>query len=132
MIGWLASLFGGPIISMIFAKIVDAYKLKLDAANTRDALAVDLAKTEIAGEIAARNAAAAIIIAEQGRWWTAMIRPAFAYPLIVYFVVVISACIFGTPMPAALPAPVGDWSGWIVLSYFMGRSMEKVARIFKK
>ena len=43
MWSWLASLLGGPIVT----GLLNAYKAKLDAANTRDAQAVDLAKKEI-------------------------------------------------------------------------------------
>ena len=76
MWSWLASLLGGPIVT----GLLNAYKAKLDAANTRDAQAVDLAKKEIEAEIEARKQASAVIIAEQGRWYTACIRPLFAAP----------------------------------------------------
>ena len=71
---WLASLIGGPVIT----GLINAYKAKLDASNTQDRIAADLAAKEIEAEIAARKAASAIIIAEQGRWYTAIIRPLLA------------------------------------------------------
>jgi len=40
----------------------------------------DLAGQAIAAEIAARKSADAVIIAEQGRWYTAVIRPLLAVP----------------------------------------------------
>ncbi len=40
---WLASLIGGPVIS----GLINAYKAKLDAANTQDHIAADLAAKEI-------------------------------------------------------------------------------------
>jgi hypothetical protein len=55
------------------------------ASNTQDHIAADLAAKEIEAEIDARRQASAIIIAEQGRWYTAIIRPLLAFPLIVYF-----------------------------------------------
>ena len=64
----------------LFRLPVDAYKAKLAAANTQDKLAIDLAVKEIEAEIAARAQASAIIIVEQGRWWTSMIRPLAALP----------------------------------------------------
>ena len=81
MLGWLASLIGGPIIN----GLIESYKAKLDAANTHDRIAADLAAKDIESEIAARQQATAIIIAEQGRWYTAMIRPLLALPIIIYF-----------------------------------------------
>ena len=74
---WLASLIGGPVIT----GLINAYKAKLDAANTQDRIAADLAAKEIEAEIEARRQASAIIIAEQGRWYTAIIRPLLALPI---------------------------------------------------
>ena len=74
MLAWLASLIGGTIVN----GLIDGYKAKLDAANTHDRIAADLAAKDIEGEIAARQQASAIIIAEQGRWYTAIIRPLLA------------------------------------------------------
>jgi hypothetical protein len=80
MWSWLASLIGGPVIT----GLINAYKAKLDASNTQDRIAADLAAKEIEAEIAARKEASAIIIAEQGRWYTAIIRPLLAFPLVIY------------------------------------------------
>lgn len=129
--GWLLSLFGGPLITSLVEGILSAYKLKLAAVGTTEAHEVDLAKAEIFGEIAVRQAAAAVVIAEQGWWVTAWIRPLFAYPLIIYFACAISASVFHYNGPAPLPAPLSDWAGWMIVAYFGGRSIEKVARIFK-
>ena len=80
MLQWLLSVLSAPV----FNTIVEAYKAKLAAANTQDKLAVDLAIKEIEAEIAARAQASAIIVAEQGRWWTSMIRPLAALPVVIY------------------------------------------------
>ena len=77
MLAWRGSLIGGPVI----AGLIKAYKTKLDASNTKDRIAADLAAKEIEAEIAARKEASAIIIAEQGRWYTAIIRPMLALPV---------------------------------------------------
>jgi hypothetical protein len=81
MWSWLASLIGGPVTT----GLINAYKVKLDAANSQDRMAVDLAVKEIEAEIEARKEASVIIIAEQGRWYTAIIRPLLAFPIIIYF-----------------------------------------------
>src|SRR5262249_52862972 len=80
MWSFLASLLGGPVVNGLIA----AYKAKLDATNTTERLAVDLAAKEIEAEIEARKQASAIIIAEQGRWWTSIIRPLAALPVVIY------------------------------------------------
>src|SRR4051794_24099241 len=57
MWSWLASLIGGPVIT----GLINAYKAKLDAANTQDRIAADLAAKEIEADIAARKEASAVI-----------------------------------------------------------------------
>jgi hypothetical protein len=59
----LASFLGGPVVN----GLINAYKAKLEAANTEGAQAAELAAKAIAAEIEARKSAQAIIIAEQGR-----------------------------------------------------------------
>jgi len=131
MFTWLISLFTGPIISSIFGSVVDAYKLKLEKANERDRLAVDLAVKEIEAEIEARKAAKEIIIAEQGRWYTAIVRPLLAFPIVIYlWKVVVWDIVLGWGVTDPINGAVGEWAAWIVMAYVGGRSVEKVARIF--
>ncbi|CAL80520.1 hypothetical protein; putative membrane protein [Bradyrhizobium sp. ORS 278] len=126
---WLASLIGGPIVS----GLINAYKAKLDAANTRDRIAADLAAKEIEAEIATRAQASGIIIAEQGRWYTAIIRPLLAFPLIIYFwKVIVWDKVLGWGSTDPLSGMIADWAGMILTAYVGGRSIEKVARIFKR
>ncbi len=91
-----------------------------------------MAKSYIQAEIETRQAARDIVIAEQGWWVTALIRPAFAYPLAIYYAAVIADSLFRFDWNvAALPPPIDDWSGWIVTAYFLVRGFEKTARIWK-
>ena len=117
----------------VISGLINAYKAKLDAANTQDHIAADLAAKEIEAEIAARKEASAIIIAEQGRWYTAIIRPLLAFPIIIYFWKVIvwdKVLGFGTTDP--ITGLIADWTGMIITAYVGGRSIEKVARIFRR
>lgn len=126
---WLASLIGGPVVN----GLISAYKAKLDAANTQDRIAADLAAKEIEAEIEARKQASAIVIAEQGRWYTAIIRPLLAFPIIIYFWKVIvfdKVLALGSTDP--LTGMIADWSGMIITAYVGGRSLEKVARVFAR
>ena len=129
MWSFLASLIGGPVVNGLIA----AYKAKLDATNTTERLATDLAAKEIEGEIAAQAEARKIIIAEQGRWWTSIIRPLAALPVVIYIwkVIVIDKVLgWGTTDP--IIGEVATWAGVIVTTYFGGRTIEKVARIFRR
>jgi hypothetical protein len=129
MWGMLASLIGGPILNSLVA----AYKARLEATNTTERLAVDLAAKEIAAEIEARKAAQAIIIAEQGRWWTAAIRPMFAAPFVIFtWKVVVWDKVLGWGTTDPLAGEIATWAGYVILAYFGGRSLEKVAQIFKR
>lgn len=135
--GFLASFLTGPIIGAIFQPLIngllDGYRAKLGAENTRDAQAVELAKKEIEAEIAARAAASETIKVEQGWWVTAMIRPLFAIPLGLYFAkCVIWDAMLGWGTTDPLRGLVGEWAGLIVLAYFIGRPIEKVASVFAK
>ena len=126
MLAWLASLIGGPITS----GLIEGYKAKLDAANTHDRIAADLAAKAIEAEIAARQQASAIIIAEQGRWYTAIIRPLLALPIIIYFwKVIVWDKVLDLGATDPLTGMVSDWAGTIVTAYVSGRTIEKVARV---
>jgi hypothetical protein len=129
MWAWLASFLGGPVVN----GLIRAYKARLDAANTQDRIAADLAAKEIEAEIAAHKRASAIIIAEQGRWYTAIIRPLLAAPVIIYFwKVIVWDKVLGLGSTDPLTGMIADWSGLILTAYVGGRSIEKVARIFKR
>jgi len=126
---WLASLIGGPVVT----GLINAYKAKLDAANTQDRTAADLAAKEIEAEIDARRQTSAIIIAEQGRWYTAIIRPLLAAPVIIYlWKVVVWDKVLGLGATDPITGMAADWSGLIITAYVGGRSIEKVARIFAR
>ena len=129
MWSWLASLIGGPVVN----GLINAYKARLDASNTKDRIAADLAAKEIEADIVARREASAVIIAEQGRWYTAIIRPLLAFPIIIYlWKVIVWDKVLGLGTTDPLIGMIGDWAGTILTAYVGGRSIEKVARIFKR
>jgi hypothetical protein len=126
---WLASLLGGPIVNAV----IDGYKAKLAAGNAQDKLAADLAAQEIRAEIETRKQAKEIILAEQGRWWTAMVRPLAALPVIIYiWKVIVWDKVLGLGTTDPIGGDVAAWTGVIVTTYFGGRTIEKVARIFRR
>ena len=129
MPAWLASLIGGPIVN----GLIEGYKAKLDAANTHDRIAADLAAKAIEAEIAARQQATAIIIAEQGRWYTAIIRPLLALPIIIYFwKVIVWDKVLDLGVTDPLRGMVSDWAGTIITAYVGGRTIEKVANLLAR
>ena len=129
MWAWLGSFLGGPIIN----GLISAYKAKLAATNTTDAQAADLAKTEIMGEIVNRQTEASIIRQEQGWWVTALPRPLFALIFLIY----IGKCVvwdkvLGWGSTDPLGSELSTLEYIVVSGYFGGRTIEKVARIFKR
>jgi len=126
---WLLSILTSPILTWL----KDLYVARLAAANAQDKLAVELAVKEIEAEITARKDANALIIAEQGRWWTAIIRPLAALPVVIYiWKVIVYDKVLGMGTTDPITGEVATWAGVIVTTYFGGRTIEKVARIFKR
>jgi hypothetical protein len=71
----------------------------------------------------------ALIMAEQGRWYTAIIRPLLALPVVVFMgKVIVWDKVLGLGSTDALTGDVALWSGAIVTTYVGGRSLEKIAR----
>jgi hypothetical protein len=129
MIAWLLSFLSGPLLGKIF----DAYKLRLEAKTTTEAKAVELAQAEIMAEIASRQAAKEIIIAEQGRWYTAIIRPLFALPFIIYiWKLIVWDKVLKLGVTDSLSDNLTSVMMTIIACYFGGRTIEKVAQIFKR
>jgi hypothetical protein len=124
LLRWLSGFLAGPIVQ----SVIDAYKARLSAENTQDHIAADLAAKAIAAEIEARKSAAAIIMAEQGRWYTALVRLLLAVPVIIYlWKVVVWDKVLGWGTTDALGGDVSIWAGAIVTTYVGGRSLEKIA-----
>jgi hypothetical protein len=125
MLSWLAQFLTAPIVNGFIA----AYKAKLDAQNSRDAKAAELAEQAMLAEIEARKSADALIIAEQGRWYTALVRPLLAAPVVIYlWKVIVWDKVLGLGTTDALTGDAATWAGLIVTTYVGGRSLEKVAR----
>ncbi len=129
VLGWLGNLIGGP-----FAKAaVDAYRAKLSAENTSEKIAADLAARELGVEQRERELATQVVIAEQGRWFTALPRPLFAFAFVIYiWKVVVWDKVFGFGATDALTGDVAQWALIVLTAYFGGRSIEKVARILSR
>lgn len=128
---WMAilSFFGGPFIS----GLLDAYKARLAATNTTDRIAVDLLKQEVLADIAARAEGTKLLIAEQGRWFTAVIRPLFAVPFIVFeFKVIIWDKVLGWGVTDKIDPMMWGVFQTIIISYFGSTAVERVTQILKR
>lgn len=129
ILGALGNLFGGS-----FAKAaLEAYRSKLSADNASERIAADLAARELAVEQRERELASQLVIAEQGRWYTALPRPLLAFAFVIYaWKVVVWDKVLALGSTDPLSGDVASWATIVLTAYFGGRSIEKVARILTR
>ena len=65
---WILSLLTQPL----FNTLLNAWKMKLDAANQAGAQAADVAKAAMIAEVQQRAANASVVTATLGHWYTAL------------------------------------------------------------
>lgn len=115
--------------SGILDRTLDALKARADNAVERERLDATVAVEHIKAELARRQAQRDVLLAEQGRLVTSLMRPVFAYPLAAYYAAVIADSLLQFRWNvAALPAPIGDWSGWIISAIFLSETSERITR----
>lgn len=127
--GLLLNFIGGPIIT----GIIDGYKAKLSAENTTEHTAADLAKTEIMAEIESRKQANITMTLENGRWFTWMPRAIVCWSFAIFTakcVIYDKVLALGSTDP--LSGDVASWAGMVMAVWFGGRTIEKVAQIFRR
>ncbi|KQZ00917.1 hypothetical protein ASD45_08625 [Pseudolabrys sp. Root1462] len=132
---WLGDLLGGP-----FAKAaVDAYKVKLDAENSKDSHTADLLARELAVQQSEIDVQAKLKTAQIGHPWEP--EKLFAYIIVLYFGKIVvwdkiigslagyTRNIFNTD---ALTGDAVGWAAMVMAFYFGKRGVENVARILKR
>lgn len=129
MLKLLLSFFGGPIIK----GVIDAYKAKLDAGNNSEKIAADLAGKDLELQGRERELNVKQNIADDGRWWTAAPRAVVCWSFAIYIAkVVVWDQVFGWGTTLPLKGDIAEWGGAVVVMWFGGRTIEKVARILRK
>jgi hypothetical protein len=125
----LLNFISGPII----AGVLKAYQAKLAAGNTSEKIAADLASRELAVEQREAEVASQVVIAEEGRWWTALPRPAFAFAFVLYvWKIVVWDKMLGWGSTDPLSPEMIQVFKIVLTAYFGGRTIEKVARIIAR
>ena len=129
MMGMIFGFLGGPLLN----NLLGAYKARLENASGQDKMPVELAIKEIEAEIEARRNANTIIIAEQGRWWTAAPRAIVQWSFALFVAkVVVWDKVLGWGSTDPLNGDVASWAGMLMAMWFGGRTIEKVAQIFRR
>jgi hypothetical protein len=115
--------------SGILDRAVTVLQANADSQTEREKIDASVAIEQVRAEVARRQAQRDVLVAEQGRLITSLMRPAFAYPLAIYYAaVILDSLLHFRWNVAALPGPIGDWSGWIISAIFLSESGERVAR----
>jgi hypothetical protein len=123
--GWVLRLASSGLLE----KTLTTLQVRAASDVERDRIDAGVAVEQVRAELSRRQAQRDVLLAEQGRLVTSLMRPAFAYPLAAYYAAVIadSLCHFRWNV-AALPSPIGDWSGWIISAIFLSESGERITR----
>ena len=132
MFGWLASIITGPFINAALG----AYQKKLDAGNTSERIAAELAGRELEVQKREREVAAQVVIAEQGNWMTRCVRPLWALPFVIYTWKLVVWDKVLAPWTGGTTDPLSGGMETLIVTvaaaYFGGRTIEQVARIIKR
>jgi hypothetical protein len=74
-----------------------------------------------------------LICDRDSRWYTAIIRPLLAAPVIIYlWKLLVVDKVLGLGSTDPITGMVADWAGMIITAYVGGRSIEKAVRIFAR
>ena len=129
MLAWIAGLALKIASSGLLDRVMAGLKAGADSQVEREKITAEVAIEQVKAELGRRQAQRDVLIAEQGRAVTALMRPAFAYPLAIYYAAVIADSLCHFPWNvSALPTPIGDWSGWIISAIFLSESGERITR----
>ncbi|TBW33339.1 hypothetical protein EYW49_20485 [Siculibacillus lacustris] len=105
-------------------KVVEAYKARLDAGNTTDRIAADLASRDIA-------ARQAIVQAELASWFTALPRVTIEMIFAVYIAkLVIWDKVLALGSTDALTGDLGSWASIVIGGMFGHAIAGRIAGIF--
>jgi hypothetical protein len=131
----LMGLLGGGAFDALLGRLVDYLRAKAndDLARFQTGVAADtqIALAQVNAQIEVRKEQAKLLAADRGWWVTAWVRPLIVYPCVVHFgaIVLDSTFAFGWGI-AKLPPPYDGYEQAIILSFFIARPLEKVARVF--
>ena len=123
----VTSLIGGPIVR----GLLEGYRARLEAGNTSERIAADLAARELAVQQAEIAAQAQLRIAQIGRWHEP--EHLAAYIFVAYLgKVVVWDSMLGLGATPAIKGAAGEWLALIAMFLFGKRTIENVARIIKR
>lgn len=115
---WLLQFFGGGFLSKLTDRLGDAYEAKLRADTDEKKLQADMYISHL-------EAQRSILVEEQKRLLTAWIRPAIAFPVVVF---VWKIVLWDTVLQWGTTPWPGDFVHWVVITvigaYMLTRPFE--------
>jgi hypothetical protein len=131
----LMGFLGGATFDALLGRLADYLRARAsdDLARFQTGVAADtqIAIAQVTAQIEARKEQAKLLEADRGWWVTAWVRPLIVYPCVLHFgaIVIDSTFRLGWGI-AKLPPPYDGYEQAIILSFFIARPFEKVARVF--
>jgi hypothetical protein len=125
---WTAilSFLGGPVVNAA----IKAYTAKLQAGNTSERIAADLAARELAVQQREAEAQSEYKRALIGRWYEP--TNLFGYIMVIYFgKIIVWDKVLELGVTDRITGQGAEWAGWIMMFYIGKRGFENVARIIR-
>ncbi|TCK28188.1 hypothetical protein EV667_2187 [Ancylobacter aquaticus] len=108
-------------------RVLDTFDKRTDAQTEKERMHTEVTKEAIRAEVEAQKAGREILIAEQGRWYTAIIRPLFALPFVIYiWKLVVWDKVLSLGATDPLSTQLSDIMLTVIGAFFIGRTTEKV------
>jgi hypothetical protein len=131
----LAGFLGGPVFDKLLGGLAEFLQKRAsdDLARFQAGVAADtqIALSQVNAQIEARKLQVQIVQADRGWWVTSWIRPLIVYPCVLHFGAIVLDSTFRLGWSIAkLPPPYDGYEQAIILSFFIARPFEKVARVF--
>lgn len=121
------------VLSWIFSKTVFGGIGKIlgglgDYRNTKSMIEAGVLTEVIRSDIELNHIKVQMAEVNKDWWVTRFIVPGFAYPVMAHWIAVILDSIFHFGWKiSALPSPLDDWEGQIILSFFIVGTAERLA-----
>lgn len=129
MIAALLRLFGGGLAEQLRL----AYQARLQASNEADRLDVDLRIKVLEADLQAQANAKEVRLATAGFWEMRLLVAIAGYPAAIHFGAVCFASMMERPFIVhALPSPMDEWQGAIILSLFGLSAAGLAARVLAR
>lgn len=128
MLGAILAFLGGPVIK----GVIDGYRAKLQADNNADKIAADLAEKDLELQGRERELNVKQNISDSGTWWISAPRAIVCWSFAIFVLkVVVWDKVMGLGRTDPLEGMIADWGGAVMVTWFGGRTIEKVARIWR-